>query len=97
MSYLEGGYKNDTFSVYLRTCGFWIDKWNDRIYCYEREAPGNFSVPAYYGRGGAVSIVGSWKHRFKWLTLKTHLRASWMARYGRVPTPGLSLQVQCDI
>lgn len=97
LSYLEGGYKNDTISVYLRACGFWIDKWNDRVYCYEREAPGNFSVPAYYGRGGAVSLVGSWKHRFKWLTLKTHLRASWMARVGRVPTPGLSLQVQCDI
>ena len=27
------------------------DHWDDRIYVYEYDAPGNFNVPAYYGRG----------------------------------------------
>ena len=37
---------------------FRIDNWNDRIYVYERDVPGSFNVPAYYGRGFALSLVG---------------------------------------
>ena len=98
LNYWEGGYKDErTWSAYFRLTGFLIDQWNDRIYVYERDAPGNFSVPAYSGRGGAVSLVGSWKHRFRWITLKAYLRGSWMVRVGRPPTPGLSLQLHCDL
>ena len=39
------------------------DNWNDRIYCYERDAPGSFNIPAYYGRGWAASLVGRLKLR----------------------------------
>ena len=98
LNYWEGGYKDErTWSAYFRLTGFLIDQWNDRIYVYERDAPGNFSVPAYSGRGGAVSLVGSWKHRFRRITLKAYLRGSWMVRVGRPPTPGLSLQLHCDL
>lgn len=98
LNYWECGYKDEgTWSAYLRLTGFVIDQWNDRIYVYERDAPGNFSVPAYSGRGGAVSVVGGWKHRFRRLTLKAYLRGSWMVRVGRPPTPALALQLHCDL
>lgn len=57
LSYLEGGWKEDKFKAYLRGGLFRVDDWDDRIYAYERDAPGNFSVPAYYGRGFWTSAV----------------------------------------
>ena len=97
LNYWEGGYKKEEkFAVYLRLTGFIIDAWDDRIYCYERDAPGSFSIPAYSGRGGMVSLVGSWKYRFRRLTLKAYFRGSWMVRKDRTPTPGLNLQLHCD-
>ncbi len=61
LSYLEGGCNTDNLKIYLRSGVFLIDNWEDRIYSYERDAPGSFNVPAYYGRGvwGAVSM--NWK------------------------------------
>lgn len=57
LGYIEGGHKGETLSIYLRYGMFCIDDWDDRIYVYERDAPGAFNVPAYYGRGlwGAVT------------------------------------------
>ena len=97
LNYLEGGYKDSVWAGYLRLSAFWIDNWNDRIYCYERDAPGTFSVPAYSGRGGAIALMGSWKHRFRHVTLKAYLRAAWMARSGRTPAYTLNLQLQCEL
>lgn len=58
LSYVEGGYAGKIMTAYLRAGAFSIDSWQDRIYVYERDAPGNFNVPAYYGRGcwGACTI-----------------------------------------
>ena len=38
-----------------------VDDWDDRIYAYERDAPGSFSVPAYYGRGYWLALTAGWK------------------------------------
>ncbi|MCM1501152.1 MAG: hypothetical protein NC115_00565 [Bacteroidales bacterium] len=57
LSYLEGGYSGKVFTAYFRAGIFRIDSWKDRIYVYERDAPGNFSIPAYYGRGCSASAV----------------------------------------
>ena len=62
LSYAEGGYKTDDVSVYLRTGVYRIDNWDDRIYVYERDAPGSFTVPAMYGRGVWVSFSASWRY-----------------------------------
>ena len=98
LCYQEGGYKNEALSIYLRLTGFAIDHWNDRIYCFERDAPGNFSVPAYSGRGLSASLAGGYKFRLgRRVFLCAHLRAAWMVRAGRTPTPTLNLQFQCDI
>ena len=96
MTYLEAGRKTDGWAAWLRVTGFWIDRWNDRIYCYERDAPGTFSVPAYNGRGGAVSLVVNWKHRFRWFTLKAYLRGAYIFRTDRAPAPTLNLQFHCE-
>ena len=61
LSYLEGGYKTDILTLWLRAGLFRVDDWADRIYAYERDAPGNFSVPAYYGRGFWLSLVSGLK------------------------------------
>ena len=71
LSYLEGGYADGPVSVYLRGGLFRIDAWDDRIYVYERDAPGNFNVPAYYGRG-------------YWAALTAGIRCTrWMRAYFR--------------
>lgn len=59
--YLEGGWKEGSSSVYLRGGLFKADKWNDRIYVYERDTPGSFNVPAYYGRGWMLSLYARWR------------------------------------
>ena len=59
VSYLEQGRKTDRISLYMRQGVFFVDDWDDRIYVYERDAPGSFNVPAMYGRGWFVSAVAS--------------------------------------
>ena len=55
LSYVETGYVEDKISAYIRCGIFHIDNWEDRIYAYERDAPGNFNVPSFYGRGLWIS------------------------------------------
>lgn len=95
LTYLEGGYKNEVLSTYLRFSAFRIPEWADRIYCYERDAPGTFSVPAYSGTGLSGSVVAGYKLRLWRLTFKANLRAAYMLRVGRAPTPTLNFQLQC--
>lgn len=61
LAYAEGGCKFGRFALYLRQGVFIVDNWDDRIYVYERDAPGTFNVPAYYGRGVWTSLMTSWK------------------------------------
>ena len=59
LGYAETGRKTEDISIYIRYGMFRIDDWDDRIYVYERDAPGTFNIPAYYGRGlwGAVNMA----------------------------------------
>lgn len=61
LSYFETGYRSDRLSLWLRTGIFIVDDWDDRIYAYERDAPGNFNSPAYYGRGYWLALTSGWK------------------------------------
>lgn len=72
--YLEQGLKTDRFSIYARQTLFKADHWDDRIYVYERDAPGSFNVPALYGRGWSASLVASAK-------IASHLRLYARASY----------------
>lgn len=97
LSYLEGGYKNETLSSYLRFTAFSIPEWADRIYSYERDAPGTFSVPAYSGKGISASLVAGYKLRLGRVTLKANLRGAYMLRVGRESTPTLNFQLRCSL
>ena len=59
--YMEAGYTGTSLSAYARLGCYMVDNWDDRIYVYERDAPGNFNVPALYGRGFWTSMYLSWK------------------------------------
>lgn len=97
LSYWEGGNKSSKTAVYIRLTGFSVSAWAARIYCYEREAPGNFSVPAYNGLGLAPSLVASYKLRIgRRFTLRGHLRAACIFRRDYHPAPTLNLQLQGD-
>ena len=65
LAFTEAGYEavgeNGSFRAYLRATFFKVDSWDDRIYVYERDVQGAFSVPAYYGRGWSCSGVAVWK------------------------------------
>lgn len=74
--YLEQGYKTQDLSVYLREGFFKVDDWDDRIYVYERDAPGTFNVPALYGRGWFASLVGAVR------------AAGWVKIYARIAYTG---------
>ena len=61
LGYMEGGYKREKFSTYLKLGIYLIENWDDRIYSYERNGPGNFSVPAFHGKGSWATLYTSWK------------------------------------
>lgn len=73
LSYIEGGYRNGPVAFYLRMGIYKIDDWDDRIYVYERDAPGSFNVPAFHGAGCWVSAMMSWRFA-RWG--RVYLRAS---------------------
>lgn len=57
VGYAEQGLRAQKVTMYLRLGVFFVDDWEDRIYVYERDAPGSFNVPAMYGRGWMASLV----------------------------------------
>jgi hypothetical protein len=59
--YFEGGYRTECFGTYMKAGLYRVDNWDDRIYAYERDAPGNFTNLALYGRGGWFSVYMSYK------------------------------------
>ena len=63
--YLEGSRKTGKSAFYARAALFQVDNWDDRIYVYERDVPGAFNVPAYYGRGWSASLMASVKFGIK--------------------------------
>ena len=54
--YVEQSYRTaSTVSAHLRAGIFSVDDWDGRIYFYEHDVPGRFTVPALYGRGYWIS------------------------------------------
>ena len=101
LAYLEGGYVNESsgkkLSAYVRGTAFKIDHWDDRIYIYERDIPGAFSVPAYYGRGCSASAVASVKRRHFSFHARTYFTA-YPGMAGQKPyRVGLKLQLQFSL
>lgn len=74
LAYSETGYKSDSWAVYFRGTLFCVDNWDDRIASYERDAPGNFYVPSYYGRGYSLCLYANSKLRLGKTILKAYAR-----------------------
>lgn len=93
--YAEAGCRN---AIYLKTGCFRIDRWEDRIYVYERDAPGNFNIPFYYGRGMSFSAyaggrIGKGKRRH---SLWMRASAVWYPWTDKAATRELKLQYCFD-
>lgn len=95
--YYEHGYRIDALDIFIRATVFHVDSWDDRIYTYERDAPGNFSMPAYYGRGAGLAANVAWKPRLDKGRLKMYATLSYKhaAKPGREPEDSASLRLQC--
>ena len=97
LAYLEAAFEKENKGVlWLRATVFDAVKWADRVYSYERDAPGSFLIPAYYGRGFALSAYLSAKLRFKGRkSLACYLRASytgyWQKKKPSVPELRLAM------
>ena len=91
LTYLEAAFERESQGVlWLRATLFSAEKWADRLYSYERDAPGSFLIPAYYGNGYALSAYMNWKLRLgRRSKLAFYLRASctgyWKKKKPSVP------------
>jgi len=65
LAYCEAGYTPGDWQLWLRGTVYSTSGWSSRIYVYERDVPGSFSVPACYGRGASFSVCGGWSRRFQ--------------------------------
>ena len=66
----EAGYRSPSGKLRcsLRLTLFWTEDWASRVYCYEGDVPGSFSVPACYGKGTGVSALLQYTP-VRWLNL----------------------------
>ena len=96
LGYLEGGWKPPGGLAWIRLTAFSTAGWQSRIYVYERDAPGNFTAPAYYGTGFAAMAYVGWKKRFRKTTFKLYLRGSYRWQKEKPGQAGLKLQLQAD-
>ena len=82
--------------MWLRFTAFDTPSWQARIYAYERDAPGNFTVPTYYGTGFSAMAYAGWKKRFRKTSLKLYLRGSYRWQKEKPGQAGLKLQLMAD-
>ena len=96
LGYLEGGWKPPGGFGWIRITAFSTPAWQSRIYVYERDAPGNFTVPAYYGTGFSAMAYAGWKGRIGKTTFKLYLRGSYKWQKEKPGGAGLKLQLQAE-
>ena len=73
----EAGYRSPSGKLRcsLRLTLFWTEDWDSRVYCYEGDVPGSFSVPAYYGKGTGLYALLTYKP-VRWFNLSLKCSAS---------------------
>ena len=96
LMYWEAGYTPGAWQIWFRSTCYSTSAWASRIYVYERDIPGSFSVPACYGRGQALSLLLSHTLRARRFRLKSALRAS-CAWNDKKPGPSPGLKFQCTL
>ena len=96
LGYLEGGWKPPGGFGWIRFTAHATPSWQARIYAYERDAPGNFTSPAYYGLGFSAMAYAGWKWRIRRTTLKLYLRGSYRMQKEKPGVAGLKIQLAAD-
>lgn len=72
--YAEAGWQG----AWLRFSLFKVDQWDDRIYAWERDVSGSFSVPAQYGRGWSLSLATNQTLRSRHIRHRIGFKASYI-------------------
>ena len=96
LGYVEGGWKPPGGALWLRLTFHSTPDWQSRIYSYERDAPSNFTVPAYYGTGCAVMALAQWKWRIRRASFRLYLHGSWRWQKEKPGQAGLKVQLSMD-
>ena len=96
LGYLEGGWKPPGGFGWIRLTAFSTPAWQSRIYVYERDAPGNFTAPPYYGTGFSAMVYAGLKRRVGKTAFKLYLRGSYKWQKEKPGVAGLKLQLQAD-
>lgn len=62
---LLGGYRgfSGRLDASVSLTVFHADRWDDRVYLYQRDVPGVFSFPSFSGRGASARVYVQWKTR----------------------------------
>ena len=82
LAYLEAGYKTPSDSARLRLSIFGryticnTPDWASRIYSYERDLPGCFTVPAWYGKKKGLSLIAGLSYQGRRCRQRLYFRAS---------------------
>ena len=94
--YQEGGYRSSSgkWRVAVRATLFWAEDWDARIYCYESDMPGTFSVPAYYGKGAGLYAVVTYRP-VRWLNI--NFKCSVTGYFGSSGKDDLGLRLQLTL
>lgn len=74
--YFEPSWKGERLSASLRYARYNAPTWDDRIYCYEKDIPGYFYVPACYGDGWSLYALAGYKFIHKRFTHRLSFKAS---------------------
>lgn len=61
LGYVQAGYESGDFKAEARYTAYNVRYWDDRIYVWQRDIPGSFNVPAFYGKGISASLWCSYK------------------------------------
>lgn len=93
--YQEAGYSlpSDKLKCVVRATFFYAPDWATRIYCYERDVPGAFSVPAFYGKGAGLYAMVTYKP-VRWISLSLKCSAS---KYSDRDDDSLGLRFQLTV
>lgn len=94
--YQEGGYRSPSgkWRLSVRATLFWAEDWDARIYCYESDMPGTFSVPAYYGKGTGLYAVLTYRPAV-WLNV--NFKCSVTKYFGNPGKDELGLRLQVSL
>lgn len=93
--YCGVGYRSPSGALraFLRGTAFMTGSWDSRIYCYENDLPGSFSVPAYYGKGTGLYVMLTYKP-VKWCSFSLKCSA---AKYAERKKDNFGVRLQVNL